>query len=72
MIQMATIVEDNQMVGVPGWTDAECYDGSSGQPFFYDFGDGMSFEVEVTPSIADRRDGKDVVFERAVALASEK
>jgi uncharacterized protein (TIGR03435 family) len=26
MIQMATMVEDNQMVGVPRWTDAECYD----------------------------------------------
>jgi carboxyl-terminal processing protease len=68
--------------------------GSSGQPFVYDFGNGMSFrissrrmyfpdgsefegvgiapDVEVTPSIADRRDGKDVVLERAVGLASEK
>jgi carboxyl-terminal processing protease len=66
--------------------------GSSGQPFLYDFGNGMSirissrrmyfpdgskFEgvgiapnVEVRPSIADRRDGKDVVLERAVRLAS--
>jgi len=68
--------------------------GSSGQPFLYDFGNGMSFrissrrmyfpdgtefegvgikpDVEVKPSIADRRDGKDVVLERAVRLASEK
>ncbi len=68
--------------------------GSSGQPFLYDFGNGMSFrissrrmyfpdgsefegvgiapDVEVRPSITDRRDGKDIVFERAVRLASEK
>ena len=26
MIQMATMVEDNQMLGVPGWTDTENYD----------------------------------------------
>jgi len=26
MIQMATMVENNQMVGVPAWTDAESYD----------------------------------------------
>jgi uncharacterized protein (TIGR03435 family) len=26
MIQMATMVEDNQMAGVPAWTDAESYD----------------------------------------------
>lgn len=26
MIQMATMVEDNQMVGVPAWTDTESYD----------------------------------------------
>lgn len=26
MIQMATMVEDNQMIGVPSWTDAASYD----------------------------------------------
>jgi uncharacterized protein (TIGR03435 family) len=26
MIQMATMVENNQMIGVPGWTDTESYD----------------------------------------------
>src|SRR5438477_13042052 len=26
MIQMATMVEDNQIIGVPTWTDTECYD----------------------------------------------
>ena len=26
MIQMATMVEDNQMIGVPAWTDTETYD----------------------------------------------
>src|SRR4051794_37398513 len=26
MIQMATMVEDNQMIGVPAWTDSESYD----------------------------------------------
>jgi len=68
--------------------------GSAGQPFLYDFGNGMSFrissrrmylpdgaefegvgiapDVEVRPSIADRRNGKDVVLERAVRLSSEK
>jgi carboxyl-terminal processing protease len=68
--------------------------GSSGQPFIYDFGNGMSFrissrrmyfpdgsefegvgiapDVEVRPSITDRRDGKDIVFEHAVGLASER
>src|SRR5438552_12885332 len=26
MIQMATMVEDNQMIGVPAWTETESYD----------------------------------------------
>src|ERR1700712_4751508 len=26
MIQMATMVEDNQMIGVPAWTDTESFD----------------------------------------------
>jgi carboxyl-terminal processing protease len=66
--------------------------GSSGQPFIYDFGNGMRFRigsrrmyfpdgaefegvgiapnVEVRPTIADRRNGKDVVLERALQMAS--
>jgi carboxyl-terminal processing protease len=68
--------------------------GSSGQPFLYDFGNGMSIrigsrrmyfpdgsefegagiapDVELRPSIPDLRDGKDIVLERALRLASEK
>jgi carboxyl-terminal processing protease len=68
--------------------------GSSGQPFLYDFGNGMSMRIssrrmyfpdgsefegvgitpniEVVPSIADRRAGTDVVLDRAIRLASEK
>jgi carboxyl-terminal processing protease len=67
--------------------------GSSGQPFLFDFNNGMSIrissrrmyfpdgtefegvgitpDIEVRPSIADRRSGVDVVLQRALQLAAE-
>jgi carboxyl-terminal processing protease len=66
--------------------------GSSGQPFIYDFGNGMSVhissrrmyfpdgsefegvgiapDIAVQPSVADRRNGVDVVLDRAMRLLS--
>ena len=66
--------------------------GSSGQPYIYDFGNGMLFrvgtkrmyfpdgsefegvgikpDIEVIPTPADIKAGRDPVLERAVALAS--
>ena len=68
--------------------------GSSGQPFLYDFGNGMSIrissrrmyfpdgsefegvgikpDVEILPSIVDRRSGTDVVLNRALQLVASK
>jgi carboxyl-terminal processing protease len=71
----------------------ETTNGSSGQPYYFDFGNGMSFrvsskryylpdgspfegvglkpDVEVRPSLQDWKAGRDPVFAKALALASQ-
>jgi carboxyl-terminal processing protease len=70
----------------------EATNGSSGQPYMFDFGNGMSFrvsskryympdgapfegvgmrpDVEVIPSLAERKAGRDPVLEKALELAA--
>ena len=71
----------------------EATNGSSGQPYYFDFGNGMSFrvsskryylpdggpfegvgirpDVEVLPSLADLKAGRDPVFDKAIELAKK-